>query len=274
VDVSFTITTPNYNTGRFLSETIESVLRNLRPGDEYYVVDGGSTDGSLDVIKRYESRLSGWSSGPDRGYSDAVAKGFQLGSGQVLAWVNSSDLLLPGALDCARMQFLDPEIDWIFGDDYHIDEAGIVQFRSHGGAWDLRNLMLYGSWTPLQDACFFRRSIYEKVGGLNPATRYAADFEFFLKLSIAGRPAYTPCVFSAFRKHAGQTSIDGVQKYREERSAIQRHFRTIEGDSVIKRSAFYVWARLRARFCQGLWNSRAFQGRSISELTSECSGTR
>ncbi len=274
MDVSFTVITPNYNTGRFLAETIESVLRNLRAGDEYYVVDGGSTDNSLEVIKRYESRLSGWSSGTDRGYADAVAKGFQLGSGQIFAWINSSDLLLPGALDCARRQFLDSKIDWIFGDDYHIDESGIVQFRSYGGARKLRDLMLYGAWTPLQDACFFRRSVYRKVGGLNPAIRYAADFEFFLKLSIAGNYGYIPCAFSAFRKHAGQNSIDGAQKYREERSAIQRHYRKIEGGSVIKRSAFYVWARLRARFFQRLWNSRKFHGRLISELTSECPGTR
>lgn len=273
MDVSFTIITPNYNTGRFLAETIESVLRNLRAGDEYYVVDGGSTDNSLEVIKRYESRLSGWSSGPDRGYADAVAKGFQQGSGQIFAWINSSDLLLPGALDCARRQFLDSEIDWIFGDDYHIDESGIVQFRSCGGALNLRDLMLYGAWTPLQDACFFRRTVYQKVGGVNPNIRYAADFEFFLKLAISGRHAYVNCVFSAFRKHAGQTSIDSGRKYGEERSDILRHFRTVEGDSLIKRSLYYVWVRLRARVFQRFWNSRVYAGSSISELSSECSAT-
>ncbi len=274
MDVSFTIITPNYNTGRFLSETIESVLCNLRSGDEYYVVDGGSTDNSLEIINRYESRLSGWSSGPDRGYADAVTKGFQLGSGQILAWINSSDLLLPGALDCVRRAFLDSEIDWIFGDDYHIDEAGIVQFRSHGGARNLRDLMLYGGWTPLQDACFFRRFIYDKVGGLNPAVRYAADFELFLKLALVGRHAYVPCALSAFRKHAGQTSIARAKRYEDERNEILRRFRASEGGSLIKRSAYYVWSRLRARFFLRFWNSRVDQGREISELTSECFFTR
>ncbi len=274
MDITFTIITPNHNTGRFLADTIESVLRNLQPGDEYFVIDGGSSDNSLQIIKQYESCLTGWRSAPDRGYADAVAKGFQLGSGQILAWVNSSDLLLPGALDCARKQFLDSEIDWIFGDDYYIDEAGIVELRSYGGARNLRDLMFYGGWTPLQDACFFRRSIYDKVGGLNPETRYAADFELFLKLAMAGRHAYVPCVFSAFRRHGGQTSINGARKYKEERSAILRRFQAIEGHSIIKRSVHYVWSRLRARFFLRFWSSRAHQGRKISELTSDCPITR
>ena len=119
----FTIVTPNFNMGRYLVATIESVLCNLRPGDEYFIVDGGSSDESVNIIRAYESRITGWISEPDKGYADAIAKGFKRGSGELLAWINSSDLLLPGALDCARRLLVNPTLDLIFGDDYHIDEA-------------------------------------------------------------------------------------------------------------------------------------------------------
>jgi glycosyltransferase involved in cell wall biosynthesis len=265
----FTVITPNYNTGRFLAETIESVLRNLQPGDEYFVIDGGSSDDSVDIIRRYESKLHGWVSEPDRGYADAIAKGFRQGSGQLLAWINSSDLLLPGALDYARHLMTNPEVDLIFGDDYHIAEDSTVLFRSYGGASSLRNMMLYGGWTPLQDACFWRRSLYDRVGGINPDTKYAADFEFFLKSSLVGRCLYVPVAFSAYRKHTGQVSISGARRYRDERRAILNQVRERAAPSVAHRITYYLWLRMRSRILQPLWNSRLHRGKRVLELAAE-----
>jgi glycosyltransferase involved in cell wall biosynthesis len=270
----FTVVTPNFNMGRHLAETIESVLRNLRHGDEYFIIDGGSTDNSLDVIRRYESRITGWISEPDKGYADAIAKGFRRGGGELLAWINSSDLLLPGALDCARGFFSDQVTEFIFGDDYYIDEESFVFFRSHGGARNLRSMMLYGGWTPLQDACFWRRSLYERVGGINPDTRYAADFELFLKFSIHGRCAYKPVAFSTFRKHAGQVSIGGAPHYQEERQEVLARFRKRSLSALMLEMFYFLWVRMRSRIFQPFWNSRAYRNRSIHELSVDCPYSR
>lgn len=259
--------------GRYLPETIESVLRNLRPGDEYFIIDGGSTDDSGDVIRRYESHLSGWISEADRGYADAIAKGFSRGSGELFAWVNSGDLLLSGALDCARRFLADPKVDMVFGDDYYIAEDSTVLFRSHGGTRNLRNMMLHGGWTPLQDACYWRRSLYERVGGINPDTKYAADFELFLKFALSGNCLYAPVAFSTFRRHSGQVSVNGARHYRDERRAILRRMGERTASSVLLRAAYYVWLRVRNRVLQRYWNSRVHRGRPVLEIVADCPST-
>lgn len=266
----FTIVTPNYNMGRYLPETIESVLHNLQPGDEYFIIDGGSTDDSVEIIRRYESQLSGWVSEADKGYADAIAKGFSRGSGELFAWINSSDLLLPGALDCARHLLANHEVDMVFGDDYYVAEDSTVLFRSYGGTRNLRNMMLYGGWTPLQDACFWRRSLYERVGGINPDTNYAADFELFLKFSLVGNCLYAPVAFSSYRKHAGQVSISGARRYQDERRAILNKMSERTASSVPLRALYYLWLRMRSRIFQRYWNSREDRGRPISEMVADC----
>ena len=114
---AFSVVTLNLNMAHLLPETIESVLANLRPGDQYFVIDGGSTDDSAEVIQRYEDRLTGWISEPDSGYADALAKGFRRCTGEFLCWISSGDLLLCGVLASARKALNDIGADLIFGDD-------------------------------------------------------------------------------------------------------------------------------------------------------------
>jgi glycosyltransferase involved in cell wall biosynthesis len=215
--LNFTVVTPNYNMGEYLGETIESVLRNLRSGDEYFIIDGGSLDISVDVIRSYGDRLTGWVSEHDDGYADAVAKGFRQARGHYLCWVNSGDLLLEGALDKARTALEASGADLIFGDDLLIDDAGKVLQVTNGHAADLRAMMLYAGWTPLQESCFWTRDVYERVGGIDPAVKYAADYDFFLRISLAGRCQYLPAVFGAFRRHDGQLSMAKTALYKAER---------------------------------------------------------
>ena len=218
---TFSVITPNYNMDSYLAATIESVLSNLRPGDEYFIVDGGSSDRSVEVIQRYESKISGWISQKDKGYADALAKGFARCTGEYLCWVNSGDLLLRGALDVARSVFEKTEADFIMGDDLYIDDRDIVLSQSRGGILAFKYMMLFGRWTPLQDACYWKRSLYEAAGGIDPTLRYAADYDFFLRAAWHGRTTYTPTVYSAFRRHAGQKSIAGSLEYKREQKGIQ-----------------------------------------------------
>lgn len=109
--------TPNLNLGSYLSPTINLVLANLSPCDEYFIIDGGSTDGSVDVIRKYKPRLTGWVSEPDNGYADALAKGFARATDDILCWINAGDLLLPGVLDAARLALTETCAEIIFGGD-------------------------------------------------------------------------------------------------------------------------------------------------------------
>ncbi len=235
--------------GEYLGETIESVLANLRPGDEYFVIDGGSTDSSLEVIHRYQDRLSGWISATDRGYADALAKGFMRSSGKYQCWINCGDLLLSGALDQARSRLEQTGADMIFGDDLYIDEHGVVLQVTNGYEADLGAMMLYGAWTPLQDACYWRRSLYDAVGGIDSSLRFAADYDLFLRMSQRGDCRYIPVVFSAFRRHRGQTSIANFDGYESERNNCRRRELNRNRDDTIGtllRGAYY-WVKVRWR---------------------------
>lgn len=267
---TFTVVTPNFNMARYLEATIQSVLPNLRPGDQYFVIDGGSNDGSQEIIQRYATRLTGWISERDHGYADALAKGFARGTGELMCWINSSDLLLSGALDLARDQLDRSGADMIFGDNFYMDDAGRVIFFSRGCIHDLRAAMLYGAWTPLQDACFWTRAAYERVGGLNPKVSAAADYDFFLRLATRGTVRYVPYAFSAFRKHSGQKSIHDAKRYKCERNRCRTSEMDVLRVPFWRRRVLEAWHKMlvrgRIHVMQRLWKLPELDGRSVHEL--------
>jgi glycosyltransferase involved in cell wall biosynthesis len=265
-----TVVTPCFNMRPYLERTIQSTLAVLEPGDEYFIIDGGSTDGSTDVIKQYADRLTGWVSERDRGYADALAKGFARASGDLLCWINASDLLLPGSLQLAKQLMARGNADLIYGDDFYVDEQDRVIFYSRGYARDLRAAMLYGGWTPLQDACFWRRDLYERAGGIDPSIPHAADYDLFLRMAGLGRAEYVPFAFSAFRRHEGQKSIAGGRAYQlERRAARNKELAREPGSSVVKAGA-QLWhavaLRWRIRVLQKTWTRADLHGRPVSSL--------
>lgn len=258
--------------GNYLAETIESVLSNLRPGDEYFLIDGGSTDNSIDVIQEYAPYLSGWVSEADNGYADAIAKGFRFSKAGYQCWINCGDLLLPKSLQTAREILDQGKHDLIFGDDFYIDEQGRVLQLSNGEVKLLPEMMLYGGWTPLQDACYWRRDLYERVGGIDTTLRYAADYDLFLRMSLAGQTQYVPVVFSAFRRHAGQTSNLYANGYQLERELCRKRELSLQRngsfDCFEKQFFYWIKSRFRARFQHRKKKLEALMGENISEI--EC----
>jgi glycosyltransferase involved in cell wall biosynthesis len=268
-----TVVTPSYNMANFLSQTIESVLFNLEEGDEYYIIDGGSTDGTVDIIKQYGNRITGWLSENDNGYAHALKKGFDKSNGDILCWINVGDLLLPNALNIVRSEFKRSDVDLVFGDDYYIDENSLIIKHSRGQVYDLHNMMLYSGWTPLQDACFWKKSLYDLIGGINENLKNAADYDLFLRMNSVGGSRYLPAVLSAFRQHKDQKSILNINDYKVERS----HCRNIEirkSDNsflydVIMNIIHWLLIRFRARLKFLNQRNSRFVGNNISTVSAE-----
>ena len=273
---NFTVVTPNYNMALYLPETIESVLSNLRSGDEYFIIDGASSDDSVEIIKKYEKHITGWVSEKDSSYGEALKKGFALGSNDYQCWINSGDLLLPHALKVAKENLEDDTVDFIFGDDLHIDEQGNVVNISSGKVNNFKMMMAVGGWTPLQDACFWKTKLYKKVGGINTNKKYAADYDLFLRMSLAGSCEYSPNLYSAFRTHDGQTSHIYKKKYTSERyqSRNEASTKLNLNFTILCLLKIYFWfhLRIRARFFSTNQKLKLFKGKNVSDIV--CQSTK
>jgi len=180
-----TIVTPSFNQAAFIEETILSVLSQEYPSLEYIVMDGGSTDGSVEIIRKYEGKLVYWQSGKDKGQSDAISNGFARATGDILGWLNSDDTLAQGTLRRVGEFFaVHPDVDITYGNMYLIDPSGRRLYTAYP-LLDLRILAYENRFIP-QQAMFWRRELYERVGGVNPELRFAMDFELTVRFLRAG----------------------------------------------------------------------------------------
>ncbi|MFC2028760.1 glycosyltransferase family 2 protein [Chloroflexota bacterium] len=202
------IITPSYNQAEFLERTILSVLKQDHPELEYIIVDGGSTDGSLEIIKKYAPRLASWVSEKDMGQTDAINKGFSRARGDVLAWLNSDDTYQPGAVSAAVKIFQEyPDAGLVYGDANYINEDGKVIGRFPAARTDLKRLRRGYVHIP-QQAAFFRSHIWRKVGPLDPSFFFAMDYDLWVRIATHAPLAYTPQLWANFRLHAkGKTVV-------------------------------------------------------------------
>jgi glycosyltransferase involved in cell wall biosynthesis len=200
------IITPSFNQASFLEQTIRSVLGQDYPRLEYIIVDGGSTDGSVDIIKKYSDRLAWWVSEPDRGQTDAINKGFARTRGDILAWINSDDTYEPGAVSVAVdvMQGR-PEVGLVYGDANFIDGSGRLTGRFPAAQTDYARLRRGYVHIP-QQASFFRADLWKKVGPLDPSFFFAMDYDLWVRLARLAPVLYVPHIWANFRLHtAGKT---------------------------------------------------------------------
>ena len=196
-----TIVTPSFNQGRYLDAALQSVLSQGYENLEYIVMDGGSTDGSVEVIRRYADRLAHWQSGPDGGQAAAIAQGFARASGDILAWLNSDDLLLPGSLDLVAKTFArNPSADLIYGSRHRVDAGGHVIGWYQPPTVMHRLYFSFGQWLP-QESTFWRRSLYERAGGVEASMFFAMDLSLFMRMWHVGRFMRVDAALGAIRVH-------------------------------------------------------------------------
>lgn len=210
------IVTPSYNQGAFLEETIRSVLSQQYPHVEYWIIDGGSSDGSVEIIKKYADHLAGWVSEPDQGQADAINKGFHMVRGEIVTWINSDDVYRPQAIENAvRALQSHPEVGFVYSDVDSIDANGELFNRMHYDQWQLLDLMTFKILG--QPSVFFRRSVLEDAGGLDASYHYLLDHHLWLRMALKTQMKYVPGqVWSAARMHASAKNVSEADGFGEE----------------------------------------------------------
>lgn len=245
------IVTPSFNQARFLEETIRSILEQDYPNLEYLIADGGSTDGSLEIIQRYEKQLSWWVSEKDQGQTDAINKGFAHARGEILAWLNSDDTYEPQAIsEAVDTLQANPETGMVYGDANLVDEKGLIIGKFPARQTDYPKLKRGYVHIPQQSA-FFRASLWRQIGPLDPSFYFAMDYDLWVRLARHSELLYVPRTWSNFRLHeAGKSVIADDRCWPE---MVRVHYR--DGGSRLSlltfkariRPLLYAWLPLRLR---------------------------
>lgn len=224
------IVTPSFNQVQFIERTLRSVLDQEGDFDlEYCVLDGGSTDGTLDILRRFEDRLT-WTSGPDKGQTDAINKGLRAATGDIVGWVNSDDILMPGALAKVAAAFAsNPQAEWVHGrcEIIDINDQPIRRWISRYKHFRARRHSFENLLTEnyvSQMTAFWRRRAHDHVGYLDESLKLAFDYEFWLRLAKRGDPVYVGDTIACFRWY--ETSKSGAnfkRQFEEDAEIAARH---------------------------------------------------
>jgi len=224
------IVTPSYNQAQFIRRTIDSVLEQVGNFDlDYRVVDGGSTDGTVEILKSYGDRFQ-WVSEKDKGQVDAINKGLRAATGDIVGWVNSDDVLMPGALArIARAFETHPEVEWVHGRCRMIDEHDVpvrrwISFYKHYRSLNHSFTNLLTENYISQMTAFWRRSVHDEIGYLDGEFDLAFDYDLFLRLAQRGDPIYIDDELACFRMYDTSKSGAGFAKQVDQANQIARRY--------------------------------------------------
>ena len=243
------IVTPSFNQERYIEKTIQSVLVQDYPQIEYRIVDGGSTDGTVHVIKKYAHQLAGWVSEKDRGQTDAINKGFAQAKGDIVAWINSDDTYEPGAISAAVRYLQEhPDVGMVYGDCNYINESGDVVGQFHAAQTNY-GLLRQGFTHIPQQTMFLRAELWKQVGPLDPSFYFAMDYDLWTRIAARAKINYVPQTWANFRLHtSGKTIVADDRCWPE---MIKVHYR--DGGSFFSVIVAKYYLR---KLLAPLWNGR------------------
>ena len=225
----FTIVTPAFNQAQYLEQAIRSVVEQRDVRIEYFVFDGGSTDGSAAIIEKYARVLADWSSAPDAGQTDAIVRGWSRAHGAFVAWLNSDDYYVPDALALVAAEFeRDEQIQVVIGACLMVDEHGAVIGRKYAREFNLHTMLTTSGGVPGQPAVFVRRSLVAAVGLPDAALHYVMDWEYWMRLALhlrSGQVRVMHTALAVVRSWPGTKTRTGVEAIcREHRAVLERLF--------------------------------------------------
>jgi len=209
------IITPSFNQAEYLEETIRSVLEQNYPRIEYLIIDGASTDGSVDLIRKYEDHLAYWVSEKDHGQAEAINKGLARATGDIVAWINSDDFYFQGAVASAGRVFeTHPDAGLVYGDTVAVDENGeFIHFPKYG-LWDLEDLLAFNIIG--QPAVFMRREILLRAGFLDPSFHFLLDHQLWIRMASHAPILHVPERWAAGRFHDSAKNVAQAAKFGDE----------------------------------------------------------
>lgn len=209
------IITPSYNQAQYFEQTLRSVFEQDYPKIEYIVIDGASTDGSVDIIRKYEDRLAYWVSEKDSGQAEAINKGLARATGDIVAWINSDDFYFPGAITSAVKAFESrPDTGMVYGDTVAVDEKGeFIHFPKYA-QWGLEDLLTFNIIG--QPAVFMRRDVLLKAGFLDPSFHFLLDHQLWIRMASHAPMVYVPERWAAGRFHESAKNVAQAAKFGEE----------------------------------------------------------
>jgi glycosyltransferase involved in cell wall biosynthesis len=214
VNLSITIVTPSFNQGDYIEETINSVLSQSYPDVEYIVIDGGSKDNTIDIIKKYESGIAYWISEPDNGQSHAINKGLSKMNGQILAYLNSDDVYYKDALEkVARFFNENPNIDVLYGDISLIDKDSKLIKHKYEPPFNLKmaHMIGFGLLIP-QPSTFWRKTVTDKIGLFDENNHYTMDQDYWYRASKHFRIKHFPVKLAKFRLHSSSKTNVSIEE--------------------------------------------------------------
>ncbi len=232
---------PSYNQGQFLEMTLRSILNQEYPNTEIIIMDGGSTDGTVDVLKRYERYVSYWVSEPDKGQAAAINKGMAMATGQLIGWQNSDDLYLPGFFHLvADALHKYPDGDLFFGNVYLIDDQNRVYQESRFVPFALRELICLG-WNLSSQAVFVQRSLLGRVGPMREDISVGFDWDWFIRVGrVVARPILLGQSGGCYRVHpASKLSTESAAR----RAHIEQDIRRTHGIPSPDQKGIFSWER-------------------------------
>jgi len=247
------IVTPSFNQAQFIEETLRSVSTQQYPVLEHIVIDGGSTDGTVQILKRYCSTPGWehlrWISEPDHGQSDALNKGFRMATGDIIGWLNSDDLYEADSFEKVAKSFeQNPLVDFIYGDYLIIDETGktLISKKEIDFDWEI---MLCGLNYIAQPNVFFRSGVFKELGYLNDSLHYVMDYEFWLRAAAHGcRFQHIPSAFAACRWHLGAKTVSRNPRIREELLSVrEKYWNKRRFRNTLVQASYQKYCNVRAR---------------------------